>query len=105
LSGCPVRHPNPEVTMPPKSVLAKLELAGEIDLHTGDRRGMHVEFSQFREGVGCAAVVAHADRDPERRLVLACAMPTEHLAEHGAQIRDHLQQAAREVAALLPASG
>ena len=49
----------------------------EADLAAGDRRGVQTEVSQFRNGIGCAAVVALADRDPERRLVLACAMSAE----------------------------
>lgn len=74
----------------------------EADLSAGERRGMQTELSQFRDGLGCAAVVVHADRDPERRLVLATAMPVDHLVEHAAQIRDHLLHTARQVSAVLP---
>jgi len=62
---------------------------------------MQTEVSQFREGVACAAVLVQADRDPERRLVLGCAMPAEDLTESAAEIREHLQATARAVAARL----
>ena len=75
----------------------------EADLTAGERRGMQTELGQFRAGMGCAAVVVHADRDPERRLVLATAMPLDHLAEHAVQVRDHLLHTARQVSAVLPA--
>jgi DNA-binding IclR family transcriptional regulator len=38
----------------------------EADLSAGDRRGMQIEISQYRAGVGCAAVLVRGDRDPER---------------------------------------
>lgn len=76
----------------------------EADLSAGERRGMQTEISQFREGLGCAAIVVHPDRDPERRLVLACAMPAEHLVEHAGEVRDHLLQTARQISAVLPAA-
>jgi DNA-binding IclR family transcriptional regulator len=75
----------------------------EADLAAGERRGMQTEISQFREGIGCAAVVAHADRDPERRLVLACAMPADHLVEHPGQVRDHLLDTGRRISTMLTA--
>jgi len=71
----------------------------EADILAGDQRGMQTEVSQFREGVACAAVLVQADRDPERRLVLGCAMPADHLTESLAEIREHLQTTARVVAA------
>jgi DNA-binding IclR family transcriptional regulator len=77
----------------------------EADLSSGHRRGMQVELSQFRDGMGCAAIVVHADRDPERRVALACAMPVDLLAERGPEFRDHLLQTARQVAAVLPLEG
>jgi DNA-binding IclR family transcriptional regulator len=77
----------------------------EADLTAGERRGVHIELAQFREGVGCAAVVVNADRDPQRRIVLACAMPADHLADRGPQTRDHLLATARQVAAALPTAG
>ncbi len=73
----------------------------EADLLVGERRGMQTEVSQFREGVGCAAVVVHPDRDPERRLVLACSMAADHLLEHTTEIRGQLVAAARAVSAAM----
>jgi DNA-binding IclR family transcriptional regulator len=73
----------------------------EADLAAGERGGMQTEIAQYREGVGCAAVVVHADRDPERRLVLASAMSAEHVLEHAAEIRGHLLETARAISTLL----
>jgi hypothetical protein len=49
--------------------------------------------------------VVHADRDPERRLVLACATPADHLVDHTSDVRDHLLRTAREVSAVLAPPG
>ena len=49
--------------------------AFEADLAAGDRRGMQMEMGQFRQGVACAAVLVAPDKDMERRVVLACALP------------------------------
>jgi DNA-binding IclR family transcriptional regulator len=76
----------------------------EADLAAGDRRGMQTEVSQFRDGLGCAAVVVQADRDPERRLVLACALAADHLVEHSGEVRAHLLETARAVSAVLTAA-
>jgi DNA-binding IclR family transcriptional regulator len=78
----------------------------EADLLAGERRGMHIELAQFRPGLGCAAMMVHNDREPERRIVLACSMSTEHLAEHTAEVRGQLLLTARAVAAAMtgPAS-
>ena len=73
----------------------------EADLIAGDRRGLQTEVSQFRDGLGCAAVVVHPDRDPERRLVLACSMSADHLVEHTNEIRSQLLLAARAVSAAM----
>jgi DNA-binding IclR family transcriptional regulator len=77
----------------------------EADLVAGERRGLQTEIAQFRDGIGCAAVVVNADRDPERRLVLACAMPAEHLIEHAVDVRDHMLQAARRLVTVSAAAG
>lgn len=69
----------------------------EADLAAGERRGMQTEISQFREDVACAAVLVHADRDPERRLVLACAMAADHLVQHAGEVRTHLLETARAI--------
>jgi DNA-binding IclR family transcriptional regulator len=76
----------------------------EADLLGGERRGVQIELSQFRPGVGCAAVVVHADRDPERRVVLACSMAADHLADHTADVRLQLMATARTVAAAMAAT-
>jgi DNA-binding IclR family transcriptional regulator len=73
----------------------------EADLVAGERRGMQVEISQFRQGIACAAVIVREDRDPERRLALACAMPAERMADAVADIRTHLQSAARSIATVM----
>lgn len=73
----------------------------EADLAAGDRRGMQIEVSQFRAGVACGAVVVRADRDPERRVVLGCAMAADRLVDSLAEVRTHLLGAARAVAAAL----
>jgi DNA-binding IclR family transcriptional regulator len=72
----------------------------EADLIAGDRRGMQTEISQYRDGIACGAVVVVTDRDPERRLVLACAMG-DHLVEHTTEIRAHLLETARAIADIL----
>jgi DNA-binding IclR family transcriptional regulator len=72
--------------------------AFEADLVAGERRGMQVELGQYRPGVGCASVLVRTDRDPDRRLVLACAMPVEQLAGSGQAVRTRLVALARKVA-------
>jgi DNA-binding IclR family transcriptional regulator len=73
----------------------------EADLASGDKRGMQTEISQYRPGLACAAVLVRADRDPERRVVLACAMPAERLLDASQDIRTHLTGTARSIAAAL----
>jgi DNA-binding IclR family transcriptional regulator len=73
----------------------------DVDIMAGERRGLQTEVSQFRDGVGCAGVVVHPDRDPERRLVLACSMSADHLVDHTNEVRGHLMMAARAVSAAL----
>jgi DNA-binding IclR family transcriptional regulator len=70
----------------------------EADLVAGDRRGMQVELGQYRAGVGCAAVIVRADRDPDRRIVLACAMSADQLASSGQAVRNRLVATARKIA-------
>jgi DNA-binding IclR family transcriptional regulator len=76
----------------------------EADLMAAERRGLLTEVSQFREGLGCAAVVVHQDRDPERRLVLACAMSADHLVENPTEVRGHLMSTARAVSVAIAAA-
>jgi DNA-binding IclR family transcriptional regulator len=77
----------------------------EADLIAGERRGMHVEISQYRTGTGCAAVLVRPDHDPERRIVLACAMPADYLIEGAHDVRNRLLSVAGSVAAAMNGSG
>ncbi|SCL37663.1 DNA-binding transcriptional regulator, IclR family [Micromonospora pallida] len=72
--------------------------AFETDLAAGDRRGMQMELGQFRPGVACAAVLVAPDKDIERRVVLACAMPIGELMTSARAVRAKLLTAARTVA-------
>jgi DNA-binding IclR family transcriptional regulator len=72
--------------------------AFDADLAAGDRRGMQVEVGQFRAGLACAAVPVTNDRDMERRVVLACAMPAAELVANGRVIRTRLLATARALA-------
>lgn len=73
----------------------------EVDLLAGERRGMQLEMAQYRPGLGCAAVIVRPDRDPERRVVLACAMPVNKLAETAQTVRARMVIAARSLSTLL----
>lgn len=75
----------------------------EADLIAGERRGLQIEVAQFRPGVACAAVIVQADRDPERRVALACAMSADYLAENTSEVRGQLLQTARSVSAAMAA--
>jgi DNA-binding IclR family transcriptional regulator len=70
----------------------------DADLAAGDRRGLQIDMAQFRQGVACAAVLAVPDKDTERRLVLACAMPAAELMTSARVIRAKLLATARQVA-------
>jgi DNA-binding IclR family transcriptional regulator len=72
----------------------------EADLAAGERRAMQVEIGQFRPGLACAAVPAVVDRDQDRRVALACAMPPAELMTSGKVIRGRLAALARTVAAI-----
>jgi DNA-binding IclR family transcriptional regulator len=72
----------------------------EADLAVGERRAMQMEIGQYRRGLGCAAVLVVNDRDPERRVVLACAMPAGELATSAKVVRDNLSTTARTLAAI-----
>ena len=73
----------------------------EADLAAGERRGMQIEMGQFRQGLASAAVVVVADRDMERRLVLACSMPAAEMLTSARVVRAKLTAAARNVAEAL----
>ncbi|WP_433346521.1 IclR family transcriptional regulator [Micromonospora sp. CA-111912] len=72
--------------------------AFEADLAAGDRRGMQLELSQFRQGVACAAVLVTPDKDLERRIVLACALPASEMMTSARVVRAKLLTVARAVA-------
>jgi DNA-binding IclR family transcriptional regulator len=72
--------------------------AFEADLAAGDRRGMHLEMGQYRQGVACAAVLVVPDKDMERRIVLACALPAPEMMTSARVVRARLLTAARAVA-------
>jgi DNA-binding IclR family transcriptional regulator len=69
----------------------------EADLVAGERRGMQLEMGQFRQGVACAAVLVAPDRDMERRVVLACALPAAEMMTSARVVRAKLLTAARNV--------
>ncbi|MEU7931472.1 IclR family transcriptional regulator [Micromonospora echinofusca] len=72
--------------------------AFEVDLAAGDRRGMQLELGQFRQGVACAAVLVSPDKDMERRVVLACALPAGEMMTSARVVRAKLLTAARTIA-------
>ncbi|MEO3776115.1 IclR family transcriptional regulator C-terminal domain-containing protein [Micromonospora sp. B11E3] len=72
--------------------------AFEADIAAGDRRGMHLELGQFRQGVACAAVVVTPDKDIERRMVLACALPAGEMMTSARVVRAKLLTVARALA-------
>ena len=71
----------------------------EADLAAGERRQMQIEINQYRQGVACAAMIAVTDRDPERRVVVACAMPAPEMMTSAKVIRTRLTACARSIAA------
>ena len=73
----------------------------EADIVAGERRGMHVELGQYRDGVGCAGMSVVNDRDPERRMVLAIAAPLDELTRSGNAFRARLGEMSRDLAALM----
>ncbi len=77
----------------------------EADLVAGERRGMQLEMGQYRAGIACAAVTVVADRDMERRLVLACALPAAEMLTSARVVRAKLTAAARSVAEALSTGG
>ncbi|GAA2220065.1 hypothetical protein GCM10010429_53570 [Micromonospora olivasterospora] len=72
--------------------------AFEADIAAGDRRGMQMEIGQFRQGVACAAVLVSPDKDMERRMVLACALPAGEMMTSARAVRAKLLTVARAVA-------
>jgi DNA-binding IclR family transcriptional regulator len=72
----------------------------EADLAAGERRAMQIEIGQYRPGLACAAVQAVADRDQDRRVVIACAMPAAELMTSAKVVRGRLSAVARAVASI-----
>ncbi len=72
--------------------------AFEADVLAGDRRGMQVELGQFRQGVACAAVLVAPDKEMERRIVLACALPAAEMMNSARGVRAKLLAVARVIA-------
>jgi DNA-binding IclR family transcriptional regulator len=79
--------------------------AFEADIAAGDRRGMHIEIGQFRTGVACAAVLVTSDRDLERRLAVACALPAAEMMTSARVVRARLLSTARGLADAMAANG
>lgn len=75
--------------------------AFDADLAAGDKRGMQIEIGQYRPGLACASVLVNADRDVERRVVLACSMPAAELMTSARVVRTKLLVTARGLADLL----
>ncbi|MFF5230549.1 IclR family transcriptional regulator [Dactylosporangium sp. NPDC000521] len=73
----------------------------DSDLAAGDRRGMQIEIGQFRQGLACAAVMVVNDRDPDRRVVLACALPPSELMSSAKVVRTRLLATAHHLATVL----
>jgi DNA-binding IclR family transcriptional regulator len=73
----------------------------DADLAAGERRGMHIEINQFKAGVACAAVLVANDRDPERRVALACALPATELMTSARIVRTRLLATAHTIAEAL----
>ncbi len=73
----------------------------DADLAAGDRRGMQIEIGQYRAGIACAAVLVLNDRDPERRVALACAMPPAELMSSAKVVRTRLLASAHHLATVL----
>jgi DNA-binding IclR family transcriptional regulator len=73
----------------------------DADLAAGERRGMQIEIGQFRAGLACAAVLVLGDRDPERRVVLACTVPASELMTSARVIRTRLLATAHTLAEAL----
>ncbi|MEV8514397.1 IclR family transcriptional regulator C-terminal domain-containing protein [Dactylosporangium sp. NPDC051484] len=73
----------------------------DADLAAGDRRGMQIEIGQYRPGLACAAVMVINDRDPDRRVVLACALPPAELMSSAKVVRTRLLATAHHLATVL----
>jgi DNA-binding IclR family transcriptional regulator len=73
----------------------------DADLVAGERRGMQIEIGQYQQGMACAAVPVLNDRDSERRVVLACALPPAELMSSAKLVRTRLVATAHQLANIL----
>jgi len=83
----------------PETITDPKEL--EYDITQRVVSGVYVERGQFRPGVACAATHVTRHLDPERRIVLACALPLEEFASRVVSLRLRLRSAASNLAAVL----
>lgn len=72
----------------------------EADLAAGERRAMHIEIGQYRSGLACASVHALTQRELDRRVVVACAMPAGELMTSAKATRTRLAAVASEIATI-----
>jgi DNA-binding IclR family transcriptional regulator len=73
----------------------------DADLTAGERRGVHLELNQFRVGVASAALIVVPDREQERRIALACTVPSAELMASAKVIRTRLTAVAKQLADIL----
>jgi len=72
----------------------------EAELVQGDRQGVYIELGQYRPDVGCVGVTLLADREPERRMVLAISAPMAEMTKASGLFRARLSEMSREIAVL-----
>jgi len=72
----------------------------EAELAQAERRGLYVEMGQYRQDVGCAGVTVLADREPERRMVIAVAAPAAEMGKSSNVFRARLSEMSKEIALL-----
>jgi DNA-binding IclR family transcriptional regulator len=70
----------------------------DAEMAGGERRGMQMEINQFRIGVACASVLVIGDREPERRVALACVLPATELMTSARLVRTRLLANAHQLA-------
>ncbi|QSB05859.1 IclR family transcriptional regulator [Natronoglycomyces albus] len=73
----------------------------EYDLASLERQGVYTEIGQFRNGVGCAAVLVRGKQDRSESVALAAVMPATDLRPYGNVIKQRLRRAAVEMQPLL----
>jgi DNA-binding IclR family transcriptional regulator len=73
----------------------------DADLTAGERRGLHLELNQFRAGVASAALLVLQDREQDRRVALACTVPSTELMASAKAVRTRLTTVAQQLADIL----